>query len=515
MSRADLPAPFSILFEEPHLAAEPSEAAEPDFFHDLNLDQVFQAVVQKREEYKLDAFFRLPLRTASAVRYRQDVFRDLEAGLAPAVQEFASSLRRVRSHLTGAEQRHHAYGRAAYFLDAGHIYCEAVLALEAAIDGAEPASESFRRCRSYLQAYRTSEPFHALLQETIRLKKELADVRYCVRIRGSRVIVTPYQGEADYSSEVLEVFRKFQQGDVESRLVEYSPEFNNHVQERIVDLVARLYPDLFRSLLEYPKTFADLVAPDVGRFDREVQFYLGYLGLLMPLRAAGLPFCYPAVSSRTKDVAAAETFDLALALKLVAEEKRVVGNDFELSSGERILVVSGPNQGGKTTLARTFGQLHHLAALGCPVPGSSSRLYLCDRIFTHFERREQVEDLHSKLQDELLRVREILRRATPCSIVILNESLASTTVDDAVFLGREVIGKLVELDALAVYVTFIDELSRLGPSVVSMVSTVVPDNPAQRTFKVVRQVADGRAYAAAIAEKHGLTSRAIKERMRR
>lgn len=72
MSRADLPAPFSILFEEPHLAAEPSEAAEPDFFHDLNLDQVFQAVVQKREEYKLDAFFRLPLRTGSAVRYRQE-----------------------------------------------------------------------------------------------------------------------------------------------------------------------------------------------------------------------------------------------------------------------------------------------------------------------------------------------------------------------------------------------------------------------------------------------------------
>jgi DNA mismatch repair protein MutS len=486
------------------------------FARDLNLDQIVAAIAGKREQRELITkvlFGRLS--DVDTVRYRQEVFRDLEdPALFGQVAGFAGLMSRVRSHLDQLPKMHHHYQREGWFLDAASIYCGAVQSLAGQLASAQISSRGLLAFRDYLASYVTSIGFTALVSDTRDRKEALGRIRYCIRIRGSRVDVSRYQDEADYSATVLQTFERFKQGAVADYQVRYRgwPGMN-HVAAQIADLVARLFPEEFTALDEYCGQHAAFLDEGIRHADQELQFYIAYLDHIRPLRSAGLHFCYPEVSVSSKDVLAVDTFDMALAARLVAGGQPVVTNEFRLQGRERIFVVTGPNQGGKTTFARTFGQIHHLGSVGCPVPGSSARLFLFDRLFTHFAREEDLTKMSGKLEDDLLRIGDILGQATSGSIVILNEIFSSTTLHDARFLGSKLIKKVMRLDALCVYVTFVDELASMGDSVVSMMSTIVADNPVERTYKVIRKPADGLAHALAIAEKYGLTYERLRGRV--
>ncbi len=494
----------SVLFEGSH-DNDGLTLTEPDYFGDLNLDQVLSEMTGGREEYALEPFFYTRLFAAEAVRYRQEVVRDLErVEVLEAVRRFADTMRRTREHLARSEKLHYELQRQSWFVDAVGIYCEAVHTLAGDLAELQLGSLGLRGLRDYVVEYAGSERLTALVEEARRVKEALRGIRYRLRIQGPRVTVGRYEGEEDYSVQVLETFGRFRQGAVRGYLVSLPDDVEmNHVEAQILELVARLHPDEFGARADYCERHRAFLDQTIARFDREVQFYLGYLELIGRLRAAGLRFCYPRVSARSKEIAAEDTFDIALATKLVGEEREVVCNDLRLSGPERMLVVSGPNNGGKTTFARMFGQLHHLASLGLPVPGSEARLLLADRIFTHFEREEDIETLRGKFDDELVRVHEILELATSRSVIVMNESFNSTTLNDALFVGTEVMRRILELGCVGVYVTFVDEIASLSEATVSMVTEVVPENPAQRTFKVLRKPADGLAYAWAIAESTG------------
>jgi hypothetical protein len=517
MDRRDFSVRFcSILFGSPADRVGNDTVEAPAFFADLNCDQIVDAVTAGRDEYNLKPFFHACLPRVEVIKYRHDVMQDLEnAPLYEHVTSFAGKMREVREHLVQTQKMYYKEQKEAWFLDTVEIYCGTIKSLAADLTNSDLRSNGFLAFRDYVGDYTSSVRFNSLVAEAQTLKADLATVEYCVLIKGSGFTVRKYEGETDYSAEVEDTFEKFKQGAANDYRVKFPVSTDmNHIEAKILEFAAKLYPEIFTALEEFCNRNGDFIDQTIAIFDREVQFYVAYLDYIAALKRAGLHFCYPRVSDAGREVYDYDGFDIALAHKLLNQNSSVVCNDFHLKDKERILVVSGPNQGGKTTFARAFGQLHYLASIGCPVPGRKAQLFLFDQIFTHFEKEEKVENLRGKLEDDLTRIHGILSQATPRSIIIMNEIFTSTTIQDEAFLSERVMEKIIELGALCVWVTFVDELASFGPQTVSMVSAVVPENPTLRTFKILRRPADGLAYAMAIAQKHRLTFDSIRERIR-
>jgi hypothetical protein len=508
---------LSLLY--PDEAPAPAALEDRRFAIDLELDQVFASATAGREALRLMDLFYAPLRSVDQVAYRHEVLADLELPkMAAAVRRFLEQMGRVREILSAARSLHTHLQTQRLFLDAVLTYCGAVGSLTASLSSLQPPSRALHAFGEHLVGYEASPAFKDLGDGARELVDLLSKVRYKIHIRGTRVTVSGYQDEPDYANEVETSFAKFREEaptDYTAKL--RSPLDMNQVEARVLESVARLYPAPFSSLAAYFALHKDFMDPDIVDFERSTQFYFAYLEHIAPLRDKGLEFCYPQVSSAPAAVHVKGCFDLALATKVASQDgtgpSEVVTNDFELDPRERVIVVTGPNSGGKTTFCRAAGQVHYLASLGLPVPARSAEVVLADNVFTSFVQAEALEVARSHLEDELFHLHDVIERATPQTVVIMNESFSSTTLADAAVLGKAVLLALVERGALSVYVTFVEELASGDDALVSMGAVVDPQDPMRRTYRFVRKEPEGRAYAALLAERYGLTFHAVTERV--
>jgi len=504
----------SILFTDLHDAAGLDGVGQPECFPDLHLDQVVAEVASGGDD-QLAKFFHYPLHDNAVVAYRHDVFRDLQRQhIRLCIADFVTTMCEMRKRLDRARHLWHPLQQQGWFVYAVEAYCDAMTGLRDELNQIDPSSHGLRALTGYVVDYVGSDRFKALVAETACVQAELEHIRYAVHIERLKVHVDKYDGQTDYSCDIAATFAPFASEsakDYHVRMTEFAD--MNHVEEQILECVAKLYPVEFDRLKRFCTQHRRYLDSTVSRFDREVQFYLSYLAFMDRLTDAGLRFSYPTITEDAGSVAVEDAFDLALAIKVVRDGDTVVRNSFHLSAAERVIVITGPNQGGKTTFARTIGQLVYLGALGCPVPAASATLILADDIHTHFERQETLATLRGKLDNELVRIHKILEHATADSVIIMNESFSSTTVDDSLLIGAEVLQRIIAVGCIAVYVTFLDELASLDPCCVSMVGEVSPQDPTKRTFAFTRRPADGLAYAAALADKYGLGYEVLLQRL--
>jgi MutS domain V len=409
----------SILFERP---ADAVARADPSVFADLNLDQVFAAVTAGREEYDLTSFFSVPLRDVQAVDYRHQILRDMEDGvLSGALAEFADRMRDMRKHLGQSSRLSGiADAHAADFRSDGFARFFAMIV-------GELDDDYFAELEAHLSelAFRRGTLIGA------GLGRGLKGTGYVLRRHPEQTWRDrlPGMNKSGYSFVIAE------RDDAGHRALS---ELNSQGLNTTANALAQS--------ADHIKDFFKMLRAELG-------FYLGCLNLRDRLTAKGEPVCFP-IPARAS-LSAHGLYDLCLSL---STDARAVGNDVD-ADGRQLIMITGANQGGKSTFLRSVGLAQLMMQAGMFVAAKSLTASVSAGIFTHFKREEDAAMEKGKLDEELARMSAITSQIRPGCLLLYNESFASTNEREGSEIARQVIRALTESGIRIVFVTHMYDLA--------------------------------------------------------
>jgi DNA mismatch repair ATPase MutS len=328
---------------------------------------------------------------------------------------------------------------------------------------------------------------------------------------------------------------------------EVPSDFVQGIDSRVVRLPNRIDPlmvPLFRDVYEVLKAVISPIASGLRRYaqvhadlllplDQEIAFYLGAAALVQQMRELGLPMCRPEVlPAEARAAKIDQMYNLLLALHPVYEhgsDQRapIVLNDVDFGPDGRIFILTGPNQGGKTVYTQAVGMLQLLFQAGLYVPARQASISPVDGIYTHFATEEEFNSRQGRLSEEASRLSEIFKTLTRHSLVLLNESLSSTSPRESFYLSLDIVRALRLYEVRAIFATHLheladglDSLNAEGQSdslIASLVAGVEAEEASEaqdvaRTYQIKPGPPRGLSYARGIAHRFGISYEQLAER---
>ena len=218
----------------------------------------------------------------------------------------------------------------------------------------------------------------------------------------------------------------------------------------------------------------------------EMAFYIGCLNLKEQLLQMNEPVSFPIplpVHERKQSFKGLYEVCLALSMK-----RKIVSNDMN-ADNKNPVIITGANQGGKSTFLRSIGVAQLMMQSGMFVPAESFTANICDAIFTHFKREEDATMKSGKFDEELSRMKDITDHLTRNSMILFNESFAATNEREGSEIARQIVMALVEKNIEVFFVTHMYELANgfyhtNGESALFLRAERQTDE--KRTFKVIK-----------------------------
>jgi hypothetical protein len=233
----------------------------------------------------------------------------------------------------------------------------------------------------------------------------------------------------------------------------------------------------------------------------ELGFYVGCLNLAETLAATDIPLCLPeACAPGGLTLSAIDLRDPSLAL---CGTNPVVGNDVT-GDAVQLVMVTGANRGGKTTLLRSLGVAQLMMQCGMFVCAQSFTAAAATSVHTHFTREEDHSMISGKLDEELARMSAIADQLTPAALLLCNESFMSTNDREGTEIASEVLHALVDLGIRVVFVTHLHTLAHqfhTENATATLFLTATPTPDGNRSFRLTPDTPSGTAHATDLANR--------------
>ena len=514
----------------------------PAFFLDLNIDQILERIT-KGDRGILEYFEYFPL-DAECEGYRHDVYADIkENALYDALLTFNTIYNEFRDIENKKKSTRIDLQRPVWHFWGMEIYTRAITELKCSLENAKLTSEGFKELKILLETYTGTQDFFLMSEKADKLKADLLNLTVYANYENGRIQVTVKDsnenksGAADSDKDQVsegngdkQISGENNDEDEYENIAEYEDfleqicavnekEFVNpfavtdeltSFEQEIVKIVAKKNPDIFKVAEKLYKDIPEFEENVFSRFADEIRFYLSYYEFEQKMIKAGFSFASP-ITSESQNICATGLYDLALACVNNEKGKPVISNDLAFEKNELFFVLTGPNQGGKTTFARSFGQLIYFTKIGLDVPAVSATVPYFSDILTHFSVEESVETGRGKLMEELVRLSPMMKEYKDNAFVVINELFTTAANYDAIIMGQNVLKHFLDEGCHGIYVTHLRELCDIDERIVGLSAQL--DENGKQNFKIQKKSVDYEGCAKNQVEKYGLGYDKLAERL--
>ncbi len=288
-------------------------------------------------------------------------------------------------------------------------------------------------------------------------------------------------------------------------------------EDPLMNTLSRVVTEMLSSTVKQLKSklskYVNISGYSLTKLIPEFIFYIRWAEYTEKLIEKGLPMSKPVIlDAESRDADIKDLYNLKLGFHIVGGKKiDLICNDLEFNKDHGIYIMTGPNRGGKTTFTQAVGLMFLLAQHGLYVPASYAAISPCDNIYTHFPADEnQTVDL-GRLGEESKRLSEIFAVASNRSLLLFNESLATTSFAEGLYIAKDVVKALRFLGARTIFNTHMHELAMDLDTMnslegdINVASLITGIHDGQRSYKVFLAPPEGVSYARDIAEKYGVT----------